>query len=399
MVQVDTLRADHLPMYGYSRDTFPLMNARPSLRLWGYHSMATWTPPATASVMTSLDIEHHGIIDPTAENEAIQGEIWSDLFRSVEIATAMFNGNSILDKTDLGQHWDHYNQTDVLDMPPLADEALDWMDQLSPGQPFFILIQPMDAHAPWVPDPEELGTYSTPGPIPLVPDELIQNQALDTLLVQGSAEEIAAAKQQVIDLYDEDLLSIDKGLDALLTGLTQRGLAEETLVVLVADHGESLFDDHDRYGHRGILRPEVQNLPMIFYHPQLESQDLPCLSNGIDLLPTLAEALGWPMLTAIDGQSLMAGCRTVVHAGYIVESGGRRDVALNGALATDGQTLLLASCSYNTLKAYDLRSDPHALTPIPGAEGLPPLQADLNAFAMATQNAWPTVSCPVLQVP
>jgi arylsulfatase A-like enzyme len=96
---------------------------------------------------------------------------------------------------------------------------------------------------------------------------------------------------------------VDRQLEHFLKGLEQRRLADETLVVLTADHGEELFD-HGGFEHGHSLYQELLHVPLAFWGPGVQPGRIDAPVSLVDVLPTLLEGLGLPPLPGLDGVSL-----------------------------------------------------------------------------------------------
>jgi len=104
--------------------------------------------------------------------------------------------------------------------------------------------------------------------------------------------------------YQTEVLYIDQYIGKLRDRLEQLGLQDRTIVILTADHGESL-GEHDRIGHLFPLTPEITQVPMMIYYPHLgRSGESDRLVNHLDIAPTILDLLHIKMDTQMHGQSL-----------------------------------------------------------------------------------------------
>ncbi len=352
VLHVDTLRADHLPAYGYGRDTTPRLGARAWRVVDGVRAPTSWTLPSTASFLTSLEPERHGLLwwqatgEPNAELVATS---WPDRLRAEGWATALFTGNpfasaqSHLDpgfdvvalspKESTGQH----------NLAVLGEGLLAWLDTLPAEQPFLAHLQPVDMHAPYAPDAEDLAVFrADPLPYPRDRPQGFTPQGFAAAWATADAAGRQAVTQAAIDVYDADLRGLDRDIDALLVALDDRGVLEDTLVVLTADHGETLNDPGTgAFGHQIAWREELVKLPLMLLHPAILPGEATCLGANIDVWPTIAARIGVEPATDVDGVDLAGGCRTQVR-GSLWRDGGHLETlgeaSAAGALQRDCRT-------------------------------------------------------------
>src|SRR5262249_20149816 len=117
----------------------------------------------------------------------------------------------------------------------------------------------------------------------------------------------AADNARLRDLYDGEIRYTDEYFGRLLDGLERRGLLENTIVALTADHGEE-FLEHGGVGHGQTLHGEVVNVPMLLRLPGGASGGTAVdrVGQQVDLLPTILDAAGVPVPPGLDGASWLA---------------------------------------------------------------------------------------------
>lgn len=161
----------------------------------------------------------------------------------------------------------------------LVDGVLRWIDR-DRDRPFFTLAWTIQAHHP----------YTAP-----VPNEID--------FFQGGEP---PGDTYSLGLYLNTLRETDRQIGRLLDGLRERGLADDTLVVITGDHGEAFGHPHDTYGHGGQLYEENMKVPFILWNPRVfgGSGRSATVGSQIDLNPTIADCLGLPSSAAWQGHSL-----------------------------------------------------------------------------------------------
>ena len=263
---LDTVRAQSLSLYGYPRLTSPNLDALASESVVFDRAVSTssWTLPSHASMLTGLDhSSEHGAdwytpIDPGVPTVA-------EVLRAEGFATGAFIANQAFGhrRSGMDRGFDVYRDnpanldewvqshwaTRLLGRPvyqalgrargderKVAEhvnaELLEWLDRLE-GRPFFGMVNFYDAHDPYE-SPEPFNTMFRDR----APRSILGNWGFETEYVQGEIDEM-------IDAYDSSIAYLDDRLGQLFAALGERGLLDNTLLIVTSDHGE-------HFGERGI---------------------------------------------------------------------------------------------------------------------------------------------------
>jgi arylsulfatase A-like enzyme len=287
VIVVDTLRADHLSGYGYSRQTSPNLDhvAQMGVLFEEAFAPASWTLPSHASLLTGrYPSEHH------AEKGPLDGRYptISEVFRNRGYRTGAFSANSFFfcRRMGLGRgfaHFDDYSGSllqaavrtcygrDLEALlnrlglkifpvrrtaPEVTGSFLRWVDS-KPHKPFFAVLNYFDVHDPYFPPQPYRTRFSklkNPGGI--------IDESLASHTLPATAEEL----QGEIDAYDGAIAYTDDQIGRLFAELKKRNLADNTLIVITADHGES-FGGHGLFIHGTSLYRGQIRVPMVFYWP------------------------------------------------------------------------------------------------------------------------------------
>ena len=328
LLVIDTQRADHLSLHGYSRPTSPNLD-RFAGQGWTFDNAtasAPWTLPSHATMMTGHPLADHraGVAKrpflddrfPTiaealghagyATGGFVANVFWCGRRTGIDRGFIHYEdyfghpGDAIA-RTVLGR-WLAYHALPALgrrDIPgrkSAADvnrEMLQWIDGLK-GRPFFVFANYLDVHKPFRPPPPYLGRFSGTTHLSRAPREpMIDIGAQGAELRRESPEEI----QRDIDGYDESILYLDAQLGELFTALEQRGLLQRSLVIVTSDHGEA-FGDHGLFSHGNSLYRDQIHIPLIMHWPGHLDVARWHHAVGLDqIAPTLAEAAGLPQVT------------------------------------------------------------------------------------------------------
>jgi arylsulfatase len=314
---LDTVRADHLGTYGHARPTTPALDALAARATVFRDTSATagWTKPSVPSFLTGTYPSQHGVFEGSARNEA--GEVTdllpasattlAEVFQQHGFDTAAFVHNAQLRAGNgFEQGFETYVQ-ESLDARELRWHGLDWLDGRASTDPFFLYLHFLDAHWPY-PAPEEFLTRFAPAEA-TARFRGKDSKALYSAINDGEHTMTAEDRAALEALYDGALAYLDAELGKLFAGLEQRGLAANTIVCVVADHGEE-FGEHGKVGHGHGLWRNLLHVPWILFVPGKSAQRVDTPVSLVDLFPTLLAAAGLPAPAGHEGVDRLADPRT-----------------------------------------------------------------------------------------
>ena len=284
LISLDCLRADHLGSYGYERDTTPRLDqlASRSTVFETAISASSFTHPTHMTMLTGLPPSIHGVSRWQKPGSSL--DYLPDL-----LSTAGYRTSGIVSGPLLSQsfgfergfdryHWFH----DTTRANALAEAALQMLER-GRGQPQFLFLHFFDIHWPYWP-PDEFNT-------------MFGSRAEDASRLLGkvrhqyppdSDEDI----RHVIDLYDGELAYLDREVGRFIDALQDRGLYDNTLIIVTADHGEAFFE-HGFWEHGQTLYEEMVHVPLIVKWPAMDrAERIGALVSQSDIFPTLLEAAG-----------------------------------------------------------------------------------------------------------
>ncbi|QDU68010.1 Arylsulfatase [Planctomycetes bacterium Pla86] len=403
LVTVDCLRSDHVGAYGYGRDTTPNLDAlaAESALFERSYSHAPFTAPSHASLLTGLNTPSHGLvfwnykIDPAAQT-------FQDLFGAAGYRTSAFINHPGLPPTGLLEDFDLPSTQLSGPWEDTVEHFFDWVD--SGEGKFATWVHLWDVHRPfgyreW--SAELLGFYPgtgrQPGRLPFAesgfgPGHDVRVGRLEAHYNVNPTERAGplpvGAEQRrlgeldwryIADRYDNGIRFADRGVGALIEGLRERGVLDDTLVVITADHGESLTErDAVWFTHDPFLYEETLRVPLVIRFPggrfagQREGE---LLVRGIDVLPTLLDVSGLDAPAALQGRSLVGVldgsdrqpvtllAQTQTKSAKesfrsVVKDEAGPDWLEFRQAVTDGRHKLILDYDTGTLELYDLSSDP-----------------------------------------
>jgi arylsulfatase A-like enzyme len=322
----DTLRRDHLGLYGYERDTAPHLRqlAEQGTVFLDNISQATWTKASTPSLMTSLypsSTQVHGVPDRLSPAATTIAEV----FRDAGYTTVSFASNGFVGRlTNLHQGFEELHESTSLNgdthrsktAREYVDRAIEWIER-HPDTPFFMYLHVFDPHHQYEPRAPYAAAYNDPA---LREEHEKEREASrkfinDALRNRGlpNPEELKKAGLDAEkwvtyerDWYDASILGMDVEVGRLIERLRQLGIERDTLLVFFSDHGEG-FGEHGNMWHGFTAYAEMSGVPMMFYRPGVIPAGLKIAETvrNLDLMPTVLDLSGLPIPEGVQGQSLV----------------------------------------------------------------------------------------------
>jgi arylsulfatase A-like enzyme/predicted Zn-dependent protease len=288
LITLDTTRADRIGAYGYERAETPRLDqlAEDGVLFEQAITPTAFTLPSHSSIMTGLYPPFHGVrLNGGVALADVHVTLAERLAASGYRCGAVVGAFVLDQRWGLSQGFEHY-EDDIdraADQPldlagvqrpadRIVDTALEWLER-EDGRPFLAWLHFYDPHIPYEP-PEPYATrFSDRGP--------------------GG-------------LYDGEIAFTDDQVGRVFDWLDKRGLGENTIVVVVGDHGEGL-GDHDERQHGYFIYDATVHVPLMFKIPgsELEGIRVPAQVRTIDILPTVLGLVGIKAPVPIHGQSLV----------------------------------------------------------------------------------------------
>jgi arylsulfatase A-like enzyme len=384
ILQIDTLRADHVGCYGSARPTTPALDsfARDSVRFRNAYSVTSWTLPAVASLLTGLLPSHHGV--------RATGDLLPDgvptlalLLRRNGYHTAAISANfAFVRPTDsypkpplhIGQGFQTFlvlsqqtNQSDGEAEPALgtlirtvrADRVTAEVKTFlhATHAPFFLFAVYIDPHYGYEPPPKYAARFE---PVPLLSH------------VTGSMRDVAQLAGPLADtdvthlrnLYDGEVRYVDEHVGALLAAVEDAGLGANTIVVLLSDHGEE-FADHGKMLHGQTLYEESIRVPLLIRGPGIPAgRVIEEPVSILDVMPTVLRRVGVAVPQGLDGRDVSGALQdpsTVAPRDVLFELDNELEL-VNGprrhtrALREEGWKIITSLDG--GMELYDLTNDP-----------------------------------------
>ena len=369
IIVVDALRQDHLPIYGYSRNDAPFLSRLASqAAVFDGISPTSWTKPAVASLLTGLYPVRHQTFGRT-------DVVPPDLVTLPELLTrAGYTCDGVTSNAwisaENGFDPGFASLEAVQPTGPTSPATAQMVNQSAlarlagSASPFFTYIHYVDTHLPYRPAMAWDGS-------PIAPRDRL-SVGEDELLASSFVSRPPALVHRAVDLYDGAIRQVDAAIEDVFRTLKERGVLENTIVIITADHGEE-FEDHGRMGHGHGLYQEVTRIPLLVTGPGITPGRRSGAASLIDIVPTIGDLLDLRLPDrAADGVSLrrnlidpalrVADRDLLLHLDCTV---GARTTsrliemipAASLALIRDGSKLVVSKTPFEKA-VFDLRADP-----------------------------------------
>lgn len=302
LVSLDTTRLDHLSTYGYPRPTAPALDRLAAGGAVFSSALSQWTAtnPSHTSMFTGLYPHTHGVGTNTARLPAELSTL-AEILAGAGLSTAAFVSGYTLrtGKSGIDRGFEVYDgriEGTRRDGRETGEHAIEWLAGREPDEPWFLFLHFYDAHGPYRGDGRYLDLFRSadPGPrLKFVP-EYQQRRDADG--------EPLRHLNDYIDRYDAEIRYQDEVLADVLAALD----LSRTLVVVVADHGETMTERNKgkNLSHATGVHDEQIRIPFVIRSPGVEPAVFREVVETVDILPTVLELLEIPFGGAVQGESL-----------------------------------------------------------------------------------------------
>jgi arylsulfatase len=372
LITLDALRPDHLGCYGYPVNTSPNIDAfaKEGAAFTNAFAQASFTAPALASLMVSRYPSSGGVFDfGDTIPEGI--ETLTSLLKKNNFATGFFSSHTGL-ATIKGfeQSFDDFytiwtfseNKKLTVKAADINPRIMKWLDAHK-RKKFFIWIHYLEPHYPLAPAAKYRSLIASqfkgkkPVEVPISADYQYGFGGIPGRL--AAAYNNRTDLNFYLELYDASIRYADSQVGEVLRCLKKLGLYDNSLIILSADHAESLGEHGQYFSHGFLLYDELLRVPLVIKAARAGTpgEKVQALAQHIDIAPTIADFLGIPQPKSMIGESLLPGLRNGFD-----RNNSRSFSALSpdvAAIRADGWKLI-----YDHRKGYelyDLQVDPGEL--------------------------------------
>jgi arylsulfatase A-like enzyme len=391
IITLDTTRADHLGCYGYFRNTSPYLDsfAKEGIVFDRCLAPMATTLPTHTSLLTGTYPIEHGVLAnvyrggrPYVPSPDLIS--WAELARRGGYETGGFVSAAPLKKfTGINAGFDTYEEPGPFQRSAAETNvgALAWLEARTGDRPCFLWVHYYDPHFPYTPIPE-YDTFTTDEAL----EKFIADRKIHASAPNRSLQPVEARRAH--NAYDGEIRYMDEQLRILMDKVDRVLGKDNTLVVIVGDHGEGLCQ-HGEASH-GSTWDEQLHVPLLIRIPGEKPRRIATVMSLVDIAPTM---LAWvkgeafaPLLKQTSGRDVLAA-----GAGSAPVFSQRR-----GQAAAEGDKPAFAATTERWKyihevggedALYDLSVDPYELNNVlvKGKEPAPAL-LDFIMRTMATQT-------------
>ncbi|MDY7030173.1 MAG: sulfatase, partial [Spirochaetota bacterium] len=298
LITIETLRADHLGCYGYERATSPSIDGVAEEGVLFANAFVprglTW--PSLSSIMTSLYPVNHGVRN---NGQMLYPSVISmaEVLKNEGYRCGAFLAHGV------GADWRGFDRLveaayqDEL----ITEEAVEWLKE-NRDDKLFLWMHYFEPHKP----------YQPPEPYDRVFDPDYDG------VMNGSAEQLKGIYlnkmvleqedyEHIISLYDGSILAVDDRVKRVLDALAELGLAEKSLLIISADHGEDLYQHNFYFNHSASIYDSSLHVPLIIRLPGADEQKgiVEEVVESIDIAPTILDLAEVSVPDQFEGSSLL----------------------------------------------------------------------------------------------
>lgn len=362
LIDIDILRADELPCYGYKRDTAPNLCAfaQQSVLFEDNYAPGPWTLPSIFSTITSLYPTFHRVrlvfIDKLSSSIPTLAEVLHDEgYKTIYVGPNEDNKGSITTNNGGLRGYDQI----------ISDESLPQViaETSKDRKPWFIHYYTSDLHSPYLlpngvqpmvnlPQPKgfsiteseykynlnkwigdhyhEMFTEKT---IEQYKDALLQAKNSQTFAFSDLFNKLCIGSRVITNcltgwapfndaylqfinpdnpsdiaylrmMYDSVIHLLDQKLGSYLLKMDAGPLAQNTITIIMSDHGDAFFE-HGMFGHENDFHTELYHTPLIIHAPGLPAERVSHSTGNMDIFPTILDLLGMTTKSILQGNSVL----------------------------------------------------------------------------------------------
>ncbi len=320
LITIDALRPDHMSCYGYKKNTTPYIDtiAKQGVMFKQALTVAPWTYPVMFSLFSSFYPSVYGMTPSLRQlnNIVLFGQA---LKHKGYYKTAVCGHHALSTMKQFTQFFDKFISIEPTKESLWTDNnaqkvtqlAVKCLNQQGVKRNFFLWIHYMDPHGPYNPPPaykkrwnrETLTKKFKKMPISKskwiglngVPEYIAESMDIQSMDIN-----------EYIALYDGEIGFVDSQIGVLIEELEKRNMGKNTVIIITADHGESL-GEHDFFGHEFLLYDNLLKIPLIIKYPEkfASNKIIERQVKIIDIMPTIFDILRIKKNGLLDGESFL----------------------------------------------------------------------------------------------
>jgi arylsulfatase A-like enzyme len=323
LITADSLRANHLTCYGYPQPTSPHIDsmACQGVLMENMYAAGIPTQPSHTTIFTGQHALKHGVVAHGGKAKLARGTPWVPEMLLEDGYTTCAVDTLFRERIWFGRGYEYVIDPSLhhlfyasVTQEELNARAIQWIETVPNGKPFFMFIHYWDVHYPYTPPDRLRGLFYNGGnptdknnhALDEWWDHPVGAMARDSWLRTSNG--LITDPNYVTALYDREIRYLDEGLAALQASLDRLGIGDNTMIALQADHGESMTEHRICYDHYGLY-DNVLRVPFIVRWPAgglKGGTRIGPFHQLTDVAPTILDAAGVSeMPEDLDGQSLL----------------------------------------------------------------------------------------------
>ncbi|HEX8237410.1 MAG TPA: sulfatase [Abditibacteriaceae bacterium] len=325
IIAIDSLRADHLGCYGYGKNTSPNIDAlaRESVVFERAFAPGIPTMPSFTTLLTGLHPYRHGITAHAGEQRLSEDVLMlPQLAKRAGYVTIGIDNLAVQGSgrgSWFARGFDFYSG--FLYKPfseqssQLADRAIGFIDEYS-QKPFFMFVHLWDPHTPYSPrEPYDALHYEKNAASPALQDVITLAPEYYNAFLGDMKLKQEGDYDYVVSQYDGEISYVDQQVGRIVSHLKAQGLWDNTIVVVLSDHGECFGEGDVYFDHHGLY-DAVLRVAMLWHVPGAQAGRCSAIIANEDIMPTLIKHCGWPQPEySLSSHSFDAALRNEPFAG------------------------------------------------------------------------------------
>jgi arylsulfatase A-like enzyme len=319
LIMIDATQARHLGCYGYKRATSPDIDriASKSFVFSDAIAAATWTNPSAVSLLSSTDVSFHGVVQVDVGIPP-NLPLLPECLKNNGFLTAAFINQPGLAKPEQGfnRGFTLYNASygamgTVKEQHTgdsrLTSDALQWLKE-NRNKRFFVWLWYISPHGPYSPPPpydtlfQSDGIYATGKQVPVSSEDYGFGRIPR---IHGDASSNSMDVDGYIARYDGEIRFVNDQIRRILDYVGESGLLKKSILIITADHGESLGENEWYFNH-GMAFESIIKVPLIISLPgNSPAKRIDALVSLLDLAPTMCDILKIQQPSTFEGKSLL----------------------------------------------------------------------------------------------
>ncbi len=364
LLTVDTLRADHLHTYGYTYQTSPHIDAFADQSL--FFEYAYCPIPKTSASFASMMTGLHPFIHKTRPNRGYLKEKYLTLAEILKLKG--YYNYAVVDNANLARKflfhqgfdeyievWDHIEEKEQ-STPFITQKILSFLNDYNQERPFFLWVNYIEPHTPYVPPAEFVEERPKGRDIGQVKPKIIA--AMRRIIKQKDIYD----EGHYIGLYDGAVKYVDSEIGKVIDLFFEKGLQQNTIFIITADHGEDLGERNFYFNHGPLTFSAASRVPLIVYIPGLKSRRVKTPVSIMDICPTLLNRLDLKAPYPLQGVDLLRPMKN--RALHMIGQVGSYGVVENNLHYVKVFPRLAKALGIEETHLYEIYADPYEHTNI-----------------------------------